>query len=215
MSAVAAHWIIIAVVGLLALCGLAVWVVLYTASQVREKEREACAASSSYDENDADADRGPVQAYAVQVDPAAASALQPRKQQSVSVLATCAQGGARSIRLVSAQVAPESIAWLPLVQTRESMRLHQDVFDGRVRNLLIRGVVVRAWAAADVLNAIMIGRLPNDNKALLRMPTGCSPLPVSTPFQASSQSTSSWTRLVKGLAYHNGGHPILLSIWGF
>jgi hypothetical protein len=211
MSAVAAHWMIIAVVGLLALCGLAVWVVLYTASQVREKEREACAASSSYDDA---ADRGPVQAYAVQVDPAASAPL-PSKQQSVSVLATCAQGGEQSTRLVSAQVAPESIAWLPLVQTRESMRLHQDVFDGRVRNLLIRGVVVRAWAAADVLNAIMIGRLPNDNKALLRMPKGCSPLPVSTPFQASTQSTSSWTSLIRGLASHNGGHPILLSVWGF
>lgn len=207
--------------GILALCGLAVWVMLYTASKVREREREACAASSRLENNGNEGSgtgtgsgtvRGSVRAYAVRVDPNVdVHGMDPPPPQDLSVLASC--GGQGRMRLVTARVTPESIVWLPLSQTREAIRLYEDVLSGHVRNLIIRGVVVRVWATNKNTSCIILGRLPTDDKAL-SVPKGCSPLPIATPFLADTQSASAWTKLVMGLRPYRG-IPILLNVWAF
>jgi len=204
----------IVLVGILALCGLVVWVVLYTASQVREREREACAASGRL-ENDDDAYepvRGCVRAYAIRVDPSVdVHGMDPPPPQDLSILASCGDTG--RVSLVTARVTPENIVWLPLSQTREAIRLYEDVLGGHVRNMIIRGVVVRVWATNKNTSCIILGRLPTDDKAL-SVPKGCSPLPVATPFLADTQSSGAWTELVKGLRPYLMA-PILLNVWAF
>jgi hypothetical protein len=203
-------WYVVVIGGLLALCALAVWACLYAASRARQREREICAATRG--DGGRGQGAGTVRAYALKVDPNANVARMGRPPtQEVTVFARCDR---KKVRLVTSRVRSQGMAWLPLQQTRESLRLHQDIIDGSVRNMLVRGVVVRVWATRDNTSAIVIGRLPNDGQAL-DLPKGCSPLPVATPFQAQAQSSASWTKLVRGLTPLPGGEPILLSVWAF
>lgn len=207
-------WYIVVIGGLVALCALAVWAVLFTASRVRQREREICAGTAGNDDVGG-ASSSAVHAYSLKVDPYVDARQRQRMELpndlELSVLARCK---GTKVALMTARVDPHGLTWLPLIQTRESIRLHHDIVVGRVRNLLIRGIVVRTWAKKDTLSAIIIGRLPSDDQALL-LPKGCSALPIATPFHAQKQSASAWNDLVRGLVPDRAGEPVLLSVWGF
>jgi hypothetical protein len=188
-------------------CGALVWIALYTASQVRQKEREACAAStSSKNRDDKRGNRNQLLTYSIQVSGSKVSSSDRR----ISVIANC---GAIKSSIVPATIRSDNILDMTLVHASDSNRLWSDITNGRVVYMILRGVIVRAWASSSDSSIITIAPL-ND---VTMLPNGCSPLPIGTPFGTSSESelATGWKSLVSGLVRSTPASPVLLQVWAF
>lgn len=151
-----------------------------------------------------------VRTYAVTVDIAATTKLLQEEGQPPPVtgeFALCRDSLTGD--LISRQVSTAgATCWMTMVRNAAGWQLHDDVLQGRVRNLAVSGCVLRAWAHDGC--TLVLGYPP-----WFKAPAGSSysPLAVLPPLSCDA-SASSWSDLTTSLQDARSSQ-LALYVWAF
>ena len=155
---------------------------------------------------------GRVSSYSVKISTKAMPALRKAglfKPPTFDGTAYVACKSANASGMVDAKYA--KAVWLPLMPSRGSFALHNDVSSGKVRHIMIAGNIAYVWAIPpkiEVPNTVLLA-VADINKATLVDSKCKSLVPVIQPLNASNNATGQIMSTI------NKGSSNMLNLWAF
>lgn len=145
-----------------------------------------------------------VRSYALQISPKRVAARPPSFEGTAYSLCGTQQ---QQPRLVDAKYS--RTMWLPLVPSRHSLALHDDISNGRVKHLIIGGTIVLAWAVpprSDASNTVLLAVSDPNLATVAKCPRIA---PILQPFTSAPDSHARLGRIIRG------DKTRMLNAWAF
>lgn len=178
--------------------------------------------STTTPENDRVVERT-VRSYSLVADPAAVSNRQKEEPITASdyVPLNCNDNDEEIVYRLGTY-APQDLSWMILRRSDDSARLWTDITAGKVRYMLVSGVLVRVWAAPSVAknraasstasNIALIVAKYGAAKVDADADSECQAVPVVPPL---AHLTGSWSNLAAMLNSNSDPALVPLHVWAF